>query len=170
LKGAEHTYAEKANRAYRERGGAYDALFLCGDDVQFYPGWLDQAQWCGHNADAAVVGTNDLGNPRVMRGEHGTHLLIARDYVDEIGAGWDGPKVLAHEGYRHAFVDDEIVTAAKQRNVWVSALGSIVEHMHPLWKKGQADSTYVEGAASAQADEAVFRARLKEHVDARRTD
>jgi hypothetical protein len=170
LKGTEHTFAEKVNRAYRERGAAYDALFLCGDDVTFYPGWLDQAQWCAVNADAAVVGTNDLGNPRTMQGEHGTHLLVSRSYVDEVGAGWDGPKVLAHEGYRHWFVDDEIVTAAKQRNVWVSALGSIVEHHHPFWGKAKMDATYQEGSESQKADEALFSARFKEHVNARRAD
>jgi hypothetical protein len=164
LKGSEHTFAEKANRAYRDGLNGHKWLFLTGDDVQFYPGWLDHAQWMAHNAKASVIGTNDLGNPRVVHGEHGTHLLIERAYIDEHGASWDGPKIVAHEGYGHWYVDDEIVTVAKQRGVWVAALGSIVEHMHPIWGKAQNDSTYAEGMKTQQADQELFLRRLKENT------
>ena len=164
LTGPEHTFSEKLNRAYRDAMNGQKWLFMCGDDVQFYPGWLDHAEWMGNSFHAKVVGTNDLGNPRVMAGEHGTHLLIDREYIDEVGASWDGPKVVAHEGYRHWFVDDEIVTAARQRNVWVAALGSIVEHLHFLWEKSQVDSTYEEGQAHAEEDRQEFQKRLREFV------
>lgn len=148
------TFAEKANYAYRNTLGT-EWLFLAGDDVKFRPGWLDHAQNIGNTHNASVVGTNDLGNPRVLAGEHATHMLIRRSYVDEVGASWDGPGVVAHE-YRHWFVDDEIVTAAKQRGVWQMALGSIVEHMHPLFGKGQDDDVYRLGQASSEADREVF--------------
>jgi hypothetical protein len=119
---------------------------------------LDHAQVVGTHR--AVVGTNDLGNARVMAGEHATHLLIKREYIDEVGASWDGPGVVCHEGYRHWFVDDEIVSAAKQRNEWGMALASVVEHLHPLWGKSEDDDTYRLGVRYQAADGKLFRKRL----------
>jgi hypothetical protein len=138
-------------------------LFLTGDDVRFHPGWLDHAQATAGDR-YHVIGTNDLANPRVLAGEHATHLLVRRSYVDEVGASWDGPGVVAHEGYRHWFVDDEIVTAAKLRGAWAMALGSRVEHLHPLWGTAAADEVYALGQSHAAADRALFEARLREHA------
>jgi hypothetical protein len=135
-------------------------LLLTGDDVTFHPGWLDHAQYVGDNLEASVVGTNDLGNPRVTAGDHSCHPLIRRAYVDRMGASWDGPGVVAHEGYRHWYVDDEIVTAARQRGVWQMALGSIVEHLHPAWGKAETDSTYKLGQSFAEQDKKLFQERL----------
>ena len=154
------TFAEKANLAYGKTSEPW--LFLCGDDVRFHAGWLDHAQHVAEMLHADVVGTNDLANQRVLNGEHATHLLVRRSYVDEVGASWDGPGVVAHEGYRHWFVDDEIVTVAKQRGVWQMALGSVVEHLHPLWGKAEQDEVYELGQSSAEQDREHFRARLVE--------
>jgi hypothetical protein len=156
------TFAEKVNLGYRETSEPW--LFLVGDDVRFYGGWLDHAQAVARDG-FDVIGTADMHNPRVMAGEHGTHLLIRRAYVDEQGASWDGPKVVAHEGYRHWFVDNEIVTAAKQRGAWAPALGSVVEHLHPLWGGAADDDTYRLGAAHADCDRDLFGKRLAEHAD-----
>ena len=156
----QHTFAEKVNEAHRVTSEPWE--LLVGDDVRFHPGWLEAAQSVGV-AGASVVGTNDLGNPRVLRGEHTCHPLIRRTYIDEVGASWDGPGIVAHEAYSHWFVDDEIVTAAKQRGVWGFAKDSIVEHMHPLWGKAPMDETYEKGASKAGKDKAHFEARLKEH-------
>jgi hypothetical protein len=156
------TFAEKVNCAAEFTGllgGSGDVepwLFITGDDVSFRPGWLDHAQAAGATGRAHVIGTNDLGNPRVMSGEHATHLLIRRDYVAEVGASWDGPGVVAHEGYRHNFVDDEIVTAAQRRGVWAMALGSKVEHLHPLWEKSEPDDVYALGVKSYGQDRDLF--------------
>lgn len=165
LKGPEHTFAEKVNSAYRQMGNGSlrpPWVFITGDDVQFHPGWLSHAQWTGAHG-YAVVGTNDLGNPRVMAGEHATHLLIRSDYIDEQGASWDGPGTIAHEGYTHWFVDDEIVTLAKRRGEWCASLGSFVEHMHPLWGKGADDATYAEGVKSQREDRTLYLKRLAEN-------
>jgi hypothetical protein len=157
------TFAEKVNLAYAVTSQPW--LFLVGDDVRFWPGWLDHAQhmadWSGGTYD--VVGTNDLGNPRVLAGQHATHLLVRRSYVDEQGGGWDGPGVLAHEGYRHWYVDDEIVMAARQRGTWMMALGSRVEHLHPAWGKADRDAVYDLGEASAKVDRALFLQRSGAH-------
>lgn len=153
------SFAEKINTGYRYSN--YEPwLFLVGDDVRFHPGWLDHAQ-AAAGIDCHVIGTNDLGNPRVLAGQHATHLLIRRSYVDEVGASWDGPKIVAHEGYRHWFTDDEIVAVAQQRGVWAMALGSIVEHLHPLFGKGEDDAVYQLGQSHAKADGEVFQQRCQ---------
>ena len=157
-----HTFAEKVNVAYEELGDEFPWYFLVGDDVKFHPGWLDHAQQMALNTGAKVIGTNDLGTDRVMDGEHATHVLIARDYIAEQGATWtDGPGVVCHEGYRHGFVDDELVTVAKQRGTFVPALASIVEHMHPWFGKGDEDDIYKLGRKSLGRDQVLFRKRLK---------
>jgi hypothetical protein len=159
------SFARKVNLAYKalaKRDKPPEPwLFLVGSDVRFHPGWLDHAQAVAGDR-YHVVGTNDLGNPRVMAGEHATHLLVRRSYVDEQGASWDGPGVVAHEGYRHWWVDDEIVAAAKQRGVWAMALGSRVEHLHPAWNKAPMDDVYELGAKFVAQDKRLFERRLSE--------
>lgn len=155
------TFAERMNLGYRLTAEPW--LLVVGDDVRFHPGWLDHAQAMADDQHH-VVGTNDLANPRVTAGHHATHLLIRRTYVDQQGASWDGPGVVAHEGYRHWFVDDEIVTAAKQRGVWSMALGSRVEHLHPLFGKGEPDDLYELGQSHADADRALFEQRAAQFM------
>jgi hypothetical protein len=161
------TFAEKVNFASSKTSAPW--LFIVGDDVKFHPGWLDHAQHVAKTQGAAVVGTNDLANPRVMAGEHGTHLLISSAYVAERGASWDGPGVVCHEGYRHWFVDDEIVTVAKSRGEWASALGSIVEHLHPIVGKAPMDAVYERGSHNAARDKKTFQQRCAEHLRAKET-
>jgi len=92
--------------------------------------------------------------------------MIRRAYVDEMGASWDGPKNVCHEGYGHWFVDDEIVTVAKQRGAWAMAFHSKVEHLHPLWGLAEDDDTYRLGQSHVEADKALFRSRRDEHARA----
>lgn len=156
-----NTFAEKVNHGYRATTEPW--LLLVGDDVRFHAGWLEAAQKVG----TEVVGTNDLANPRVLKGEHTCHPLIRRSYIDEQGASWDGPGVVAHEGYGHWYVDDEIVTVAKQREVFKVALDSVVEHLHPLFNKGAEDATYRLGWSKAEADKKRFTKRLKKYAPER---
>lgn len=156
------SFAEKVNLAYGKTGEPW--LFAVGDDVRFHPGWYDRAIRAAGGDRYHVVGTNDLTNPRVISGEHATHLLIRREYADRMGASWDGPGVVCHEGYRHWFVDDEIVTAAKQRGVWAMALDSVVEHLHPMWGKGEPDDVYELGQSFADADRKVFEQRCQTYL------
>lgn len=158
------SFAEKVNEGYSKTSEPW--VFLVGDDVTFRPGWLDHAQAVARNTGAKVIGTNDWANERVMRGEHATHMLIARDYIDEHGASWDGPGVVCHEGYRHWYVDDEIVTVAKQRGVFGPALASVVEHHHPLFGTAPDDETYRRGQRHAGKDKATFVKRAQQFVQA----
>lgn len=154
------TFAQKVNSWYQTvTRNVAPWVLLVGDDAVFRSGWLDHALAQAKLSGAKVVGTNDLANARVTRGEHATHMLIARDYIDEIGASWDGPGVVCHEGYHHWFVDDEIVTAAKQRGVWAPCLTSIVEHMHPIAGKAPDDEVYQKGRECADADRRRFYRR-----------
>jgi hypothetical protein len=153
-----HTFSEKVNVAMAEVTTPW--VFLCGDDVVFRPGWLDQAQHTARLTGADVVGVNDMGNPRIMAGEMSTHFLIRRSYIEERGASWSGPGVVCHEGYRHCFVDNEIVTVAKQRGVFAMSRASIVEHMHPEYGKAPMDATYELGYEKFEQDEREFRSRV----------
>lgn len=135
-------------------------MLLAGDDVCFHDGWHQAfTQAAQVNPNAYVIGSNDLGNGAVTSGQTATHMFIRRDYVDEFGASWDGPGVVCHEGYRHCYVDDEIVHAAKQRGVWVHASGCIIEHMHPAWGKAAHDDIYALGGQSMPADGQLFGQR-----------
>jgi len=154
------TFAQRVNLGYRQTTEPW--LFLVGEDVRFHPGWLDHALAVAAD-QFHVVGTNDLANPRVMAGEHATHMLVRRSYVDEVGASWDGPKVVCHEGYRHWYVDDEIVTAAKQRGVFAMALGSRVEHFHPAFGTAPSDAVYELAQSYAASDRRHFLARTRAH-------
>lgn len=155
------SFADKINYGYEHSDNPW--IFVVGDDVKFHSGWLDHAEAVA-GEQFHVIGTNDLGNPRVTSGDHATHMLIRRSYVDDVGASWDGPKVVAHSGYRHWFVDDEIVEAAKQRRVWGMALGSIVEHLHPAWKKGKPDEVYARGEGWAAEDSKLYKSRYRKYA------
>jgi hypothetical protein len=157
LIGTANTYASKLNYGYRMVGA--DWLLLVGDDVKFHPGWLEAALAKADETGAQVVGVNGLGTERERAGQFATHQLVRRAYVDEVGASWDGPGVVAHEGYGHMFVDDEIVTAAMRRGVWAMAVDSIVEHVHHYFGKAPVDDTYRLGESSFAADRALFRTR-----------
>lgn len=130
-------YARKINLAARESDEAL--LFLGADDLAFHPGWLEAAT--AHLSDVVhVIGTNDLGNPRVLRGEHSTHSLLTRAYAN-LGT-IDEPDKVLHEDYPHEYVDDEFVATARARGAFAFAASSIVEHLHPHWGKGATDELY----------------------------
>lgn len=156
------TFAKKVNYGYRNSAEPW--MLLVGDDVQFLPGWWDAALHTARVEGASVVGTNDLANPRTIYGEHATHLVVGRSYVDEHGASWDGPGVVAHEGYRHWYVDDEIVVAAKQRKAWAHAGASRIRHMHPVFGTAETDDVYTIGERNADRDRRLFEKRAKEHL------
>jgi hypothetical protein len=155
------SFAEKVNRGFELTTESW--IFIVGDDVRFHAGWLDQAMDTARATNARVVGTNDLGNPAVLAGEHATHLFIRRDYVDTVGASWDGPGIVCHEGYRHWFVDNEIVLRAKQRSEWAPCLAAHVEHLHPYYGKAAADEVYGIGQAAADGDAALWNDRVRKY-------
>lgn len=145
-------YARKINAGYRQ--STEEWLFLGADDLSFHDGWLGAAM----AEQTRVVGTNDLGNPRVIAGGHATHSLVHRSYVDQFGT-IDEPGKLLHEGYPHEFVDDEFVATAKLRGEWSFAAESVVEHLHPSWGKAPMDSLYARQRQRMRAGRKVFERR-----------
>jgi len=156
-------FAEKINYAWdvlvREDSDA-PFVMLVGDDVLFHPAWWHHGQQVADMYEANVVGTNDLVTARTMTGKHTPHPIIRRSYIEYEGASWDGPGSLCHE-YQHYFVDDEIVTKAKQLGVWQPALGAIVEHMHWLTGKSDKDEVYERNDTMFEKDRRTFVKRLK---------
>lgn len=148
-------YASKVNRAYRE--SVEPLLFLAAGDLRFHPGWLTaaRAKLVGR---IGVVGTNDMGNPRVKAGQHSTHSLVSRRYAD-LGI-IDGPGIL-FEGYEHNWCDNELVETARHRRAWVFAANSRVEHLHPSWGKGPTDEIYRLGRDGFDRDRTIFRGRRR---------
>lgn len=147
-------YMVKINTAYR--ASTEELIFLAADDLSFHRGWLPPLL---RKVDQGfgVIGTNDLGNPRVLRGEHSTHSLVTRIYADTFGT-IDGPGIL-HEGYDHNFCDTEMVETAKHRGAWAFCSDSVVEHMHPHWSKSQDDDTYRRGQRRFGRDRSLFEGR-----------
>jgi len=132
-------YQMKINYAYRHSTEPF--LFTGADDLDFHPMWLTRALERMADPKIGVVGTNDLGSPRVMAGIHSTHSLVRRAYIDEFGT-IDEPRKVLHEGYAHEFCDDEFVQTARFRSAFVHAADSLVEHLHPNWKKARSDALY----------------------------
>jgi hypothetical protein len=60
-------------------------LFLAADDLHFRPDWCRRAQAL-LSETVHVVGTNDICNPRVMTGQHSTHTLLRRSYIENAPA------------------------------------------------------------------------------------
>jgi len=151
-------YARKINFAATKT--TEPVLFLAADDVTFHPGWYEAA--CAALAtlpeQCGAVGTQDMGNSRVLAGTHSTHSLVTRDYMTRFGT-IDEPGQLLHTGYPHEFVDDEFVETAKHRGRFAFANDSVVEHLHPHWGKARFDSTYRRATARLEKGRAVYKQR-----------
>lgn len=151
-------YARKVNAVYRATDEPL--MFLAADDLKFHPGWFDAAV-AKLGPGIGVVGTNDLGSPRVMRGEHSTHSLVTRDYADTYGT-IDRPGKVLHDGYPHEWVDDELVGTAKSRGAWAFAVDAKVEHLHPNWKREvPMDQMYRQQAQRIRAGRPLFQRRQR---------
>jgi hypothetical protein len=148
-------WARKINAAYYRSDEPW--IFLGADDLCFCDGWASAALAVGEETDAGVVGTNDDGNPRVKAGQHSTHPLVRRSYVDALGT-IDGIGILC-EQYDHQYSDDELVETAKSRGAWAFARDAEVEHLHPYFGKAEMDETYEKALRATQADKTLFERR-----------
>lgn len=155
------TFAQKANTALPYVNTEW--FLLVGDDVRFHSGWAERALEVADD-DVAVIGTNDLGTPAVQAGYHATHMLIRTSYARERGASWDGPGVVAHEGYWHWFVDNELVAVARQRGVWAHAAQAVIEHLHPYFGRADTDEVYALGESRRFEDAAHWEERVRQHA------
>ena len=163
--GKEHTtYAEKVNLGFAKTEQPW--VFLCGDDVEFHPGWLQAAAKYADRFD--VIGTNDslpgrVRNTEVATGQHADHFFVRRAYVDRYGASLDGPGQLAPTVYGHWYVDAEMIGLARARGVFTPCLDSVVEHHHPGYDGRDdlrfADPTYSRAVEHSEADDKTYISR-----------
>lgn len=150
-------YAKKINFGYRSTTEPY--IFLGADDLMFHKDWFENAHKKFIDA-VGVVGTNDIGNSRVIDGNHATHSLVKRSYIENHGTV-DQRNIILHEGYAHNFCDDEFVGTAKLRNAWAFAEDSVVEHMHPFWGKAKTDEVYKIGQRTFNIDRRLHASRRR---------
>lgn len=132
-------------------------MLLGADDLVFHRDWLNNALGCHGRSGACVIGTNDLGNYRVVNAWHSTHPMLSRAYV-ECGTIDDPTRVL-HEGYHHNYCDDEFVQTAMFRETYAHAVDAVIEHLHPDWGKGEWDDTYRLGKARMLDDKGHYESR-----------
>lgn len=158
------TFAQKINAGVAQTREPW--VFVCGDDVRFREGWIDEARKLSHRYD--VIGTNDTAgatkNPDVAAGRHADHFFVRRSYIERYGASLEGPGVLAPEAYRHWYTDKEIVQLAKVRAAFSPCLESVVEHLHPGYDGREdlraEDPTYMAAIESVEDDHDLFMSRL----------
>lgn len=147
-------YAAKINEAVERT--EEELLFLGADDLDFKLGWFESAWKVLGDTGAEVIGTNDLCNPRTMRGEHATHFLVRRSYAER--PTQDGGRGPLCELYRHNCVDDELLATATVRGVYAFAPDSIVQHLHPM--AGHPGSeTHRKALSSLRADKRLWSKR-----------
>ncbi len=151
-------YAKKINKGFNAVEAEW--YFLGADDIKFHPKWFEWAMKAHQKTDACVIGTNDLGNPSVLLGEHSTHSLVLGDYISRCGT-IDEPGKILHTGYHHNFCDSELIETAKWRGAWSFSRNSWVEHLHFQWKKGKKDDVYEIGQRDFRLDQQYFEERKK---------
>jgi hypothetical protein len=134
-------------------------IFTGADDLRFHPGWYTAAR-VQMDDRVGVVGTNDLHSRRVKSGQHATHFLVARWYVERFGT-IDEPGKVFYEGYPHEFVDDELVATARKRKAWAFARVSHVEHLHPSYGLAETDPTYEQQGERMRVGRPIFLERRR---------
>jgi hypothetical protein len=150
-------YAKKLALGYRETDEPW--IFQGATDLIFYPNWDMNAFKSNRRFHAGVIGTNDMGNPFVMRGLHSTHSLISREYIEKFGGTLDGSGVIFSEAYDHQWSDCEFIETARRRRQFYMAKNARVEHLHPHWGKGAMDPTYDKALRATSKDQKLFMQR-----------
>ena len=159
------TFAQKANTAYAETTESF--IFVCGDDVEFTPGWLEAARELSDRYD--VIGTNDsyegeVRNPDVAARRHADHWFTRRTYIDEVGACLEGPGEFCPEAYYHWWVDREVIGLARARGVFSACLDSRVIHHHPGYagdeQARREDPVYMRAVEWSERDRVTFMRRV----------
>jgi hypothetical protein len=160
-----HTFPQKANEGYAQTVESW--LFLCGEDVEFTPGWIEAARALSDRFD--VIGSNDsepgrIRNPDVAAGRHADHWFTRRTYIDDEGSCLEGPGVFAPEAYYHWWTDKEMVGLARARGVYGFAEECRVVHHHPGYDGNEAaraaDPVYMKAVEWRDRDRTTFLRRV----------
>lgn len=148
----EQSWARKINRGYKETKEPW--ILLGADDIRFDPKWWSAIEDL-MKSHLGVIGTNDLGHPGTIAGNHSTHPLVRRRYADVCGTV-DSREKVVHDGYIHCFPDTELVATARRRRLYLHRVDCVIEHLHPAWNKGTPDRTYDFGQRHFERDRQVF--------------
>lgn len=152
-------YARKINAAVDMTQEPW--IFTGADDLAFRAGWAEEAIAFAEKGGFRAVGVNDLGRWATRRGANPSpHFLVHRSYVLEWGTV-DQPGLLFHEGYDHNYVDTEFLWTAHARGEYGHCAAAVVEHLHPVWRKGHRDEVYKLGQRHASRDHRLFLRREK---------
>lgn len=152
-------FAKKINYAFASCDEPW--LFQGATDLRFRGGWDEKALRLAEAARVGVVGTNDLGNPLVIRGRAATHIIFSRAYIEEWGGTIDGSGTVFSERYSHQFVDTEFVQLATMRRQFRPCRAAIVEHLHPNWRKAESDEVYEKAMRHFDKDARLFTKRMQ---------
>lgn len=144
------TYPIRINHLFNETDEPF--VFLGADDLKFWPDWFRQALIIMEETKG-VVAVNDMYNVA------GTHFLVSRQYINELGGCIDEPGIVLHEGYLHTYCDDELRCVAKRHDRFALANQSIVEHLHVGAGKSPMDDVYKMGEQSMAQGHTLFTSR-----------
>lgn len=147
------TYANRINALAAQCSESY--YFLAADDYLFHLSWLTEAMRMmdQHPNSSGVIVVNDTYNAA------GTAFLVAKSYVQELGAVLDEPGHVLASVYLHQYCDDELRSTARFHNRYLSAKESIVEHLHVGNGKAPMDETYRLGEATATQGREMYSSR-----------
>jgi len=148
-------FARKQNYGFAQTEEEW--VFCGADDLVFHHGWFESCMATHHRSRACVIGTVDKGNWRTVSGQHSTHFLVHRDYL-ECGT-IDEPGKIFNESYDHQWTDDECVQTAMWRGTYAHAHTAIVEHQHPHWGTATMDQTYEKATRATAQDQALYESR-----------
>jgi hypothetical protein len=129
--------------------GTGESLFTGADDITPMPNWnhaIDSGSIPDH---IGVVGTNDLREPDVIRGEFSTHSFIRTRYASLGFCTIDNDPNKLFGPYRHNHADRELVELAKARGMFLPQLDCIVKHEPPGGKSREAKNGSTRDARNA---------------------
>lgn len=149
------SYSEAVNLIYPKLAQPF--FFLGSDDLIFKPGW-DIEIMKVMDGGGMVVGTNDLHNPDVLAGNHATHYMVRKEYIEQQGGVADKSYPVLYQ-YKHNYCDTEFIETAKSRSMFIPCLSSIVEHIHWAWGLAHMDAVYEKGRNTAGEDLQTFNSR-----------
>lgn len=131
-------------------------LLCAADDVTLLPRWTTRVRTLLE--DGCVFGSYDGFNPRTASGDLATHPLVSRSYAEKHGT-IEKKNVIAHEGYHHNYVDEEITLTARARGLLRFSPEPLLLHNHWGLDPGRMDETYALGHRFLDTDKALFEAR-----------
>jgi hypothetical protein len=156
-----HTWPEKINTAIHTVNAEW--YLLAADDVKFHRGWWKATEHHRNprrkkDRKPGLIGTNDLGNPRVLLQQLVIHPLMSYDY-SRLGL-YDNPDAgPVNEAYHHWCCDDELLHTALKRDAYAFCEKAVIEHLHPYFGKGEMDDVYAHGEEHSREDVAMWRER-----------